>query len=251
MRAACSGPAPPNASSWKSREIVTAHGGDRLDRLLHLHVDDADDAFGGVFDAPCASVFATCSSTARRAAADVELHLAAEEIVLAEIAEHDVAIGDRGLACRRGRSTRAPAPRPRFADRLRELPKRSTRASVPPPALTVLMSIIGSAMSRPSILPRLCTEGSPSLISATSQDVPPMSKVMRFLSPVVRQVCTLAVIPPAGPESTVATAFFALAAKRRHAAVRLHDVFLRRLHAGLRPGAIPDWRCNARGSAAR
>ncbi len=46
---------------------------------------------------------------------------------------------------------------------------------------------------------------------ATSHDVPPMSKVMRFFNPVVRQVCTLAVIPPAGPESTVATAFFALA----------------------------------------
>ena len=50
------------------------------------------------------------------------------------------------------------------------------------------------------------------MISATSHDVPPMSKVMRFFNPVVRQVCTLAVMPPAGPESTVATAFFALAA---------------------------------------
>ena len=66
-------------------------------------------------------------------------------------------------------------------------PKRSTLAMVPPPALTVLMSIIGTARSRPSILPRLATEGSPSLISATSQEVPPMSKVMMFWKPVIRQ----------------------------------------------------------------
>ncbi len=32
-------------------EVVAAHGGDGLDRLLHLHVDDADDAFGGVREA--------------------------------------------------------------------------------------------------------------------------------------------------------------------------------------------------------
>ena len=51
---------------------------------------------------------------------------------------------------------------------------------VPPPALTVLMSIMGSARSRPSILPRLAMNGSPSRISATSQEVPPMSKVMMF-----------------------------------------------------------------------
>src|SRR3954464_9110761 len=55
-------------------------------------------------------------------------------------------------------------------------PKRSTRAIVPPPALTVLMSIIGTAMSRPSTLPRLATNGSPSLISATAQEVPPNPK---------------------------------------------------------------------------
>ena len=92
-------------------------------------------------------------------------------------------------------------------------PKRSTWASVPPPALTVLMSIMGRATSRPSTLPRLEMEGSPSLMSATSQEVPPMSKVMRFCTPVVRQAWTLAVMPPAGPESTVATAFFAVASK--------------------------------------
>ena len=40
-----------------------------------------------------------------------------------------------------------------------------------------------------------------------------MSKVTRFWNPVVRQACTQAVMPPAGPERTVATAFLAVAAK--------------------------------------
>src|SRR5262245_11554026 len=32
-------------------QVVAAHGGNGLDRLLHLDVDDAHDAFGGLFDA--------------------------------------------------------------------------------------------------------------------------------------------------------------------------------------------------------
>ena len=40
-----------------------------------------------------------------------------------------------------------------------------------------------------------------------------MSNVTRFWKPVLRHACTLAVMPPAGPESTVATAFLAVAAK--------------------------------------
>jgi len=35
-------------------------------------------------------------------------------------------------------------------------------------------------------LPRLAIVGSPSRISATSQEVPPMSKVMMFSQPVMR-----------------------------------------------------------------
>src|ERR1700730_13066005 len=82
---------------------------------------------------------------------------------------------------------------------------------VPPPALTVLMSIIGTAMSRPSILPRLEKIGRPSLITATSQDVPPMSKVMMLGKPGMAQAAPHAVTPPAGPDSTVVTAVRAAA----------------------------------------
>jgi hypothetical protein len=81
---------------------------------------------------------------------------------------------------------------------------------VPPPADTVLMSIMGSAMTRPSMVTRLANDGWASLISATSHEVPPMSKVMRSRWPVSRAMVTPAVMPPAGPDSTVATAFFAV-----------------------------------------
>src|SRR6202044_2799470 len=117
-------------------------------------------------------------------------------------------------------------------------PKRSTLAMVPPPALTVLMSIIGTAMSRPSILPRLEKIGRPSLISATSQDVPPMSKVMMLGNPVMAQ----AAAPPgdAGgrPGQHRGDGGACRGRKRRHAAVRLHDVFLPGGDAGAGQAAI-------------
>ena len=192
-------------------QVVAAHGGDRLDRLLHLHVDDADDAFGRLGDVQAERPGDLGLDRGARLGG-IEPHAAAEEIVFAEIAEHEVAVGDGRRRRRRGRSRPAPAPRRRSAGRPASTPKRSTVAMVPPPALTVLMSSIGTARSRPSILPRLDSSGSPSLISATSQEVPPMSKVMMLADPLMRQASTPAVTPPAGPDSTVVTARRAAAA---------------------------------------
>ena len=109
---------------------------------------------------------------------------------------------------------------------------------VPPPALTVLMSIIGTARSRPSILPRLATIGSPSLISATSQEVPPMSKVMMLPKP-----GHAAGIGARGDAAGRAGQHRGHRVARgrgegRHAAVRLHDVFLPRRDAGLGQPAV-------------
>ena len=62
----------PGAAEGEQHEIaqvVAAHGGDRLDRLLHLDVDDAHDAFGGVVDRHHASGLAMCVSIARGALA--------------------------------------------------------------------------------------------------------------------------------------------------------------------------------------
>ena len=109
---------------------------------------------------------------------------------------------------------------------------------VPPPALTVLMSIIGTARSRPSILPRLATNGSPSLISATSQDVPPMSKVMMFWKP--RHAARIGARGHAAgrPRQHGRHRLARGGGEGRHAAVRLHDVFLPRGEAGLVQAAV-------------
>ncbi len=57
--------------------------------------------------------------------------------------------------------------------------------------------------------PWVVSAGLPSWMSATSQLVPPMSKVMMFRMPARRLMPSEAMTPPAGPESTVATGFFA------------------------------------------
>ena len=103
---------------------------------------------------------------------------------------------------------------------------------VPPPALTVLISIIGTAMSWPSILPRPDTNGWPSRISATSQEVPPMSKVMMSEIPSARR-CRDACGHAAGRARQHRRRRPARRrCEGRHAAIGLHDVFLRRRDAG-------------------
>ena len=104
----------PGAAEGEQHEIaqvVPTHGGNGLDRLFHLHVDDAHDAFGRVGRAQ--------AERARHLGLDrgarlggVEPHPPAEEIVLAEIAQHQVAVGDgRRLAAA------AVASRPRHRAR--------------------------------------------------------------------------------------------------------------------------------------
>ncbi len=85
---------------------------------------------------------------------------------------------------------------------------------VPPPALTVLMSIIGTAMSRPSILPRLAIDR---LAVADQRHVAGRAAHVEGDEvggvPATRPAATPAVTPPAGPDSTVVTALRAAAAK--------------------------------------
>ena len=157
-------------------QIMAAHGGNRLDRLFHFHFDDADDAFGGFGHAERQRLCDARDGCVGFGA--IKLHAAAEEIAGAEIPEHEIAVGD-GRFC----AAAAVAGRPRHrAGALRpDFQRAEAVGSRDGPCctgITVLMSIIGTARSRPSILPRLVKIGAPSLISATSQEVPPMSKVM-------------------------------------------------------------------------
>src|SRR3984893_3197297 len=76
----------------KIAQIMAAHGGNRLDRFLHLDIDDAHDAFGDIHNTQlefsCDTVLDGGKSGFR-----IELHLAAEEIVFAKITQHQIAIG--------------------------------------------------------------------------------------------------------------------------------------------------------------
>ncbi len=127
-------------------QVVAAHGGDRLDRLLHLHVDDAHDAFGRGGHVHAERPGDLVLDRLARACAVSSRMRAAEEIVLAEIAEHEIAVGDGRLSAAAAVAGRARHRAGRIRGRPRAGPRRSTRAMVPPPALTVLMSIIGTAM---------------------------------------------------------------------------------------------------------
>ena len=94
----------------------------------------------------------------------------------AEVAEQQVCVRDGGLTARRVRRPPAPAPRPRTVGPTRRAPPASAQAMLPPPAPTVWMSTIGSCSARPPIS---CSEDwrtTPSSITATSHEVPPMSK---------------------------------------------------------------------------
>ncbi len=86
------------------------------------------------------------------------------------------------------------------------MPPSSTRAIEPPPAPIVWMSIIGSAMRHRSTMPSVITSGWPSLTSAASKLVPPMSIVMQSRTPCGASCQRPAVGPEAGPERSESAA---------------------------------------------
>ena len=70
---------------------------------------------------------------------------------------------------------------------------------LPPPAPIALTSTIGTRTGKPSMRPSERTRGSPSLTSAMSQLVPPMSTLMRFLVPTALPTAQPPITPAAGP----------------------------------------------------
>ena len=111
MRPACSGPAPPKASSMKSRRSWP--------RMVEIAL-----IASSIFTSMMRTMPSAASSTPmperlgdvlfdrlpRRGG--VEPHPAAEEIVLAEMAEHEIAVGDGRHRRRRGRSRPGPGTAP-------------------------------------------------------------------------------------------------------------------------------------------
>ena len=74
---------------------------------------------------------------------------------------------------------------------------------VPPPAPRVWTASIGVARSCPAIRPAVVSSDRPSRITLISVEVPPMSKVTRFLRPRTAASSMPDTTPAAGPESSV------------------------------------------------
>ena len=69
----------------------------------------------------------------------------------------------------------------------------------PPPAATVLIAIIGARMRTPATAVSNARSNAPSY-SATSVEVPPMSKPMIRPMPAIAAVRAAPTMPPAGPD---------------------------------------------------
>ncbi len=178
------GPGAPEGEQHEVAQVVPAHGRDRLDGLFHLDLDDPHDAFGG-YDRIDAERLRDLRGDRLAGAGEVEAHLAAEEIVLAQMPHDQIAVRDgRHLAAA------AVAGRPGHgAGALRaDLQHAETVDPGDGPAAGADRVDVhhGQCEVAPLDLAAAGDEGSPSRISATSQEVPPMSKVMMFWKPVMR-----------------------------------------------------------------
>ena len=147
IAAACSGPAPPNASSAKRRgstprSTVITRSARTISALATRTMPSAHSRASS----PSASA---SRSTARVRGVGVERDAAGQRRVGVEVAEHEVGVGHRRLGAAAavaggaGLGARASAAR-RAARR-----PASRQAIEPPPAPTVWMSTIGSASGRP------------------------------------------------------------------------------------------------------
>src|SRR5262249_38809790 len=74
-------------------QIMATHGRDGLDRLFHLYVDDAHDAFGCLLDAH-AERLGDLALDRTPGFLGVEPHAAAEEVLGRKMSHHKVAVGD-------------------------------------------------------------------------------------------------------------------------------------------------------------
>ena len=164
---ACSGPAPPNATSAKSRGSWPALDRDDAQRAQHLGVDDRDDLRRD-----------RCSPSARSAAARSSSMPAGEP--RRQAAEQEVRVGDRrpraaAPVAGRARDRRPRSPARRAARRPRRARRSSRRRRRP---CGCRPSAAGSGSRRRRA--RTCAPPRRPTIRQTSVDVPPMSNAIAF-----------------------------------------------------------------------
>ena len=113
------------------------------------------------------------------AAVEVQLELAAEEVVRVEAAEHEVGVGDRGVARRRGRTQAGPGSAPALSGPTSQqaAASRSRRSSCRR-RRSVVRSTIGTRDGQAPLELELRAERTrPPATTPTSALVPPMSSV--------------------------------------------------------------------------
>jgi hypothetical protein len=83
------------------------------------------------------------------------------------------------------------------------VPSGETQAIEPPPVPTVITSTIGTFTAKRPTDPSVVRLGRPSLITATSVDVPPPSRVITRSKPACPATSAAPSVPAAGPERIV------------------------------------------------
>ena len=137
---ACSGPAPPNATSARSRGSTPCSTRHHAHRAFHRRVHHRDHPVGRHPGA--------VERGARRG--DVEAPEPGELGVGGDAPEHEVGVGHRRPRCRRARSTRVRDRRPRSPGRPRARRRRRGARTDPPPAPMVWIASAGSRIGKPA-----------------------------------------------------------------------------------------------------
>ena len=232
IAAACSGPAPPKASSAKRRgsmprSTVITRSARTISALATRTMPSAHASRVEARARRPARSTARVRRVRRRASTPP-----ASGHVGVEVAEDEVGVGDRRLGAAAPVARRARARRPRCAGPTRSAPPGSRQAIEPPPAPTVWMSTIGSASGRPptSRAGRLAHARRPRRRTRRTTCRPCRSTAGRARRSARRAA------PPRprrrpGPLSTVSAAWSAAASSVGQPAAGLHD---RRARAGRR-----------------
>ena len=219
-RTRAAAPAPPKATSAKSRGSSPRSTETTRSAAQHLRVHDLDHV-GRVGVDPRERAL-------RRGA--VELEPAGEPS--RQPAEQQVRVGHRRRARRRGRSRPGPGSAPALSGPTRSAPPASRQTIEPPPAPTVWTSSVGSRIGRPPTSRSLERDASPPTIAQTSVEVPPMSNAIAFSIPARRASRLAPTTPAAGPESERPRRVRRRLLERRDAAGRAHHERLRQAGLG-------------------
>ena len=150
IAAACSGPAPPKASSAnprgsRPRSTVITRSARTISAFATRRMPAAHSATGipsAAASAPTAAARPPRGPGGRRRRA---------ACAGSSVPEHDVGVGHRRLGAAARRTRPGPGTAPADRGPTRSAPPASRQAIDPPPAPTVWMSTIGSAIGRPAI----------------------------------------------------------------------------------------------------